>query len=53
MLHPEIFDITEAIQWIVLLTNKGFQSPADSSNPIYLTPQYGNEIDLKMSFPCK
>ena len=53
MINPEIFDITEAAQWIVLLTNKGFRSPADSSNPIYLTPQYGNKIDLKTSFPCK
>ncbi|XP_065672459.1 uncharacterized protein LOC100211694 isoform X2 [Hydra vulgaris] len=49
--QPDIFDITEVSQWVMLMTNKGFRSPLDQSNPIYLTPQYGNEIDLKLSFP--
>ncbi|XP_065672427.1 uncharacterized protein LOC100210004 isoform X4 [Hydra vulgaris] len=50
-IQPDIFDITEVSRWVMLMTNKGFRSPLDQSNPIYLTPQYGNEINLRLSFP--
>ncbi|XP_047140685.1 uncharacterized protein LOC100210004 isoform X2 [Hydra vulgaris] len=49
--QPDMFDIAEVSQSVMLMTNKGFRSPLDQSNPIYLTPQYGNEINLKESFP--
>ncbi|XP_047129806.1 uncharacterized protein LOC100210255 isoform X1 [Hydra vulgaris] len=51
MLDSQIFDILEIRQCLMLLTNKGFQSPFDSTNPIYFGREYNNDIDLQDSFP--